>query len=391
MMKNKALKFILFFIVPIAIFILWLGGFLSHRVEPGTAKEEKRVISGLSTLQITPEQVDEYYKADGMLSAENNAKVATKWMGRVLKINVKEGDYVKKGQILAVLDDSEIRQQEAEAFAGLEELKKAREEALAGKRAALENYEFAKRTYERFKNLYQENAVSKQQLEEIEIKMIAAKSMVDQVNAKLAQIDAKEKQVNAKIGQIKVMKSYATITAPFDGYILKKMNDEGDMVAPGMPIFIIGDKTLQFVANLDESLVDKIKVGDEVEIKIDTLNKVVKGKVIQKNPNIDPMNRSFMVKVEIPYEEGLSSGMYGKMLLPIAKKEKILIPKSAVVKWGQLNAVYVVSKDGTMNLRYIKLGEDYGDKVEVLSGLTSGEVIVKDNVEKACDGCKIGG
>jgi Multidrug resistance efflux pump len=113
---------------------------------------------------------------------------------------------------------------------------------LAARKAALENYEFAKRTYERFKNLYQENAISKQQLEEIETKMIAAKSMVDQVDAKLGQLKAKESQVKAKLAQVNVMQGYTVIKAPFDGYVLKKMNDEGDMVAPGMPIFIIGEK-----------------------------------------------------------------------------------------------------------------------------------------------------
>jgi len=280
MKMSGPVKFILFFVLPIAIFILWLGGFLSHRVEPGEKKEVK-VVSGLPVLTVEEKQAPNYYKADGMVSADNNAKVATKWMGQILKIYVKEGDYVKAGQVLAILDDSEIKQQKNEALAGLDELSKAREEALAARKAALENYEFAKRTYERFKNLYQENAISKQQLEEIETKMIAAKSMVDQVDAKLGQLKAKESQVKAKLAQVNVMQGYTVIKAPFDGYVLKKMNDEGDMVAPGMPIFIIGEKKLQFIANLDESLLDKVKEGDELDIDLN--GKIVKGKVIEKN------------------------------------------------------------------------------------------------------------
>ncbi len=388
MKMNQQLKFILFFVLPIAIFILWLGGFLSHRTPPGENKEVK-VVSNLPVMDVKLQETPSYYKADGMVSAENNAKVSTKWMGRILKINVKEGDFVKTGQVLAILDDSEIKQQKNEALAGLEELSKAREEALAARKAALENYEFAKRTYERFKNLYQENAISKQQLEEIETKMIGAKSMVEQVDAKLAQLKAKESQVKSKIAQVDIMAGYAVIKAPFDGYVLKKMNDEGDMVAPGMPIFIIGDKKLEFIANLDESLLDKIKEGDIVKVELN--GKIIEGKVIEKNPNIDPMNRTFKVKVDIPYSESITSGMYGKLIIPIAKSEKIVIPKSAIFKWGQLNAVYVVGKDNIIRLTYVKLGEDYGDKVEVISGLNPGDRIIYSNIEKACDGCRLGG
>ncbi len=386
---NKTVKFILFFVLPIAIFILWLGGFLSSRVEPGEAKEKGKVVSGLPVLTVEEKEVPNIYKADGMITAENNAKVSTKWMGRILKIYVNEGDYVKAGQTLAVLDDSEIKQQKNEALAGLEELSKARDEALAGRKAALENYEFAKRTYERFKNLYQENAISKQQLEEIETKMIAAKSMVEQVDAKLAQLKAKESQVKAKINQVNIMEGYAVIKAPFDGYVIKKMNDEGDMAAPGMPIFIIGDKKLQFVANLDESLLDKVKVGDQLEIQIG--DKKITGKVIEKNPNIDPMNRTFKIKLDVPYSETITSGMYGKLIVPISTTKKVVIPKSAVFKWGQLTAVYTVDKNNTIHLTYVKLGEDYGDMVEVLSGLKPGDRIIPSQTEKACDGCRIGG
>ncbi len=219
--------------------------------------------------------------------------------------------------------------------------------------------------------------------------MIAAKSMVEQVDAKLAQLKAKESQVKAKINQVNIMEGYAVIKAPFDGYVIKKMNDEGDMAAPGMPIFIIGEKKLQFVANLDESLLDKVKVGDQLEIELG--DKKITGKVIEKNSNIDPMNRTFKIKLDIPYSETITSGMYGKVLVPIATTKKIVIPKTAVFKWGQLTAVYTVDKDNTIHLTYVKLGEDYGDMVEVLSGLKPGDRIISSQTEKACDGCRLGG
>ncbi len=386
---KSVIKFTVFFIIPMVLLILWIGGFFSHRVEPGYAAVEGSIIQGIKTEIIKAEKTQGLYKVDGTVMANNNAKVATKIMGKILDIKVKEGDRVKAGQILAVIDTSDIEQNIKEARAALEELAKGREEAKAGLRAAKAGYEFAKRTYERFKNLYKENAVSKQQLEEIETKMIGAKAQYEAIQAKLKQLDAKEKQVRAKLKFAQIMKGYGTVKAPFDGIVIKKMNDIGDMAAPGMPIFVIGDNNFRFFAQIDEHFVDRVNVGDQFDITIETIGKTVKGKVVEKNSNIDPMSRSFSVKMEIPYVEGLSSGMYGHFYIPTKAEEEIFIPKSAVVKWGQLNAVYKVDKEGVLHLTFVKLGKTIKDKVQVLSGVQPGDEIVVSGTENACDGCKI--
>ncbi|RMD46486.1 MAG: efflux RND transporter periplasmic adaptor subunit [Aquificota bacterium] len=386
---KSVVKFVVFFIVPIIILILWIGGFFSHRVQPGYAAVEGKVVQGVKTAKVETQSTRGFYTVDGTVMANNNAKVATKIMGKILKINVKEGDRVKEGQVLALIDTSDIQQNIKEAKAALEELSKGREEALAGLKAAKAGYEFAKRTYERFKNLYKDNAVSKQQLEEIETKMIAAKAQYEAVQAKLKQLDAKEKQVRAKLKFAEIMKGYGVIKAPFDGIVIKKMNDVGDMAAPGMPLFVIGDNDLRFFAQIDESFVDRVNIGDTFDIHIDSINKTVKGTVVEKNSNIDPMSRSFSVKMKIPYVDGISSGMYGKFYIPTEAEKEVFIPKSAIVKWGQLDAVYKVDKEGILHLTFVKLGKTVGDKVQVLSGVQSGDEIVVSGTENACDGCKI--
>ncbi len=388
---KKALKFLVFFILPIFIFILWLGGFFGEKIEPGEQKKPKKVVTGVTTMKVSTVKLPELYQADGMIVSDDNAKVATKIMAEILRINVKEGDYVKKGQVLAVLDDSDIKQQLKQAQAGLEELKKARMEALAGKVAAETGYKFAKRTYERFKNLYLQNSISKQQLEEIHTKMVGAKSQYEMVLAKLKQLDAKEKQVKAQIRLLNIMLSWAKIKAPFDGYVLKKLKDVGDMVPPGYPVFVIGNNKLVYYAQLDESLLRFVKLGQEVTIHIVNLGRTVQGKIIKLNPNIDPQNRSFSIKAAIPQLQGLTSGMYGVLSLSIAGKEKIIIPKSALVQWNQLKAVYKVDPNNIIHLTYVKVGDDFGNEVEIIAGLEDGDVIIVDNIEKACDGCKLGG
>ncbi|WP_456402116.1 efflux RND transporter periplasmic adaptor subunit [Persephonella sp.] len=383
------IRFSLFFLLPVLVLILWMGGYLTPRVEPGYAETEGKTVTGIKTdIVKSVEEVSDYV-VDGSVISNNTAKVSTKLMARILEIKVKEGDTVKKGQLLAVLDDSEIKQNIKEAEAALEELSKAREEALAGREGAKAGYEFAKRTYERFLNLYKDNAVSKQQLEEIETKMIGAKAQLEMIDAKLKQIDAKEKQVKAKLKFAKIMQSYAYVKSPFDGVVIKKMNDVGDMAAPGMPIFLVGDKDLRFIAQIDEKFIDKVRVGDDLNVYIETLNKNLKGTVVEKSKSIDPMSRSFSIKIKIPYTEGLTPGMYGKIKIPVSKERKILIPDTALVKWGQLNGVYTVDEEGFLRLTFVKIGEKKDGKYEVLSGLEDGTEIVIENVEKACDGCKI--
>lgn len=389
MIKNPIVKFSLFFVLPMLILILWMGGFFSSRVEPGYAEERAKLVKGLPVMTVEPTEVIETYKVDGTVMSNNNAKVSTKIMAKVKEIYVKEGDRVSKGQLLAVLDTEDIDQQIKEAKAGLEEIDKAKKEVLAGLKGARTGYQFAKKTYERFKKLYEARAIPRQKLDEIETKMIGAKSQLDMLNAKLEQIKAKEKQIKAKLKYAEVMKGYAFVYSPFDGLVIKKMANIGDMAAPGMPLFIIGDKNLRFFSQIDEQLFDKVNIGDELKIEIPTLHKELTGTVVEKSNSIDPMNRSFSVKLEIPYEEGISNGMYGKLYIPVKSEEKIVIPKSALVKWGQLRGVYVIDKNGLLHLTFVKIGEEKEDKVEILSGLKVGDKIVASQVEKACDGCRI--
>jgi len=123
---------------------------------------------------------------------------------------------------------------------------------------------------------------------------------------------------------------------------------------------------------------------------VDVNGKTVEGKVKTVAPAVDPMSRSFMVKVALPEGCKLGSGKSVYVEVPEAKKKKvILIPKSAIFRWGDFTAVYVVDDNGILHLRFVRLGLSYGDKVEVLAGLKEGEKIVVEGVKRACDGCAV--
>jgi len=385
-MKNVA-KFTLFFILPMAAFILWIGGFFSDRIPAGYAKEAPKVVSGLKIETVNKQKINEKYKIDGYTTSKETAQVSTKLMGKILKINVKEGDYVKKGQLLAIVDTSEIKAQKQELMAGLKEIEAGKEEALSGEKAAQAQYDFMKTTYQRIKNLYKENAVPKQKVDEIEMKLKGAEAQLQQVKAKLKQLEAKEKQLQAKLKQIQIMENYGYIKAPFDGYVIKKLMDVGSMASPGMPVFIIGNKDIQFQSFIDAKYINNVKVGDKLTVYIDAVNKTYKGKVVEKNENADPMNNSFSIKIDIPDEIGV--GFYGKSYINAKEEEKILIPETAISRLNDISAVFIIDENGILHLTPVELGEKYNGKIEVKSGIKEGQKIVVEGIEKACDGCRV--
>ena len=386
---KSVIKFSVFFILPMVLVILWIGGVFSDRIPPGYAEEQPKLVEGVKIETVKPTKVKETYKVEGYTTSEETAKVATKIMGKVLDIKVKEGDFVKKGQLLAIIDISDIKAKEKEALAGLEEIAKAKEEALAGKEAVLSQIAFLEKTYERMKALYEENALPQQKLDEIEMKLKTAKAQLKQVEAKLKQIDAKEKQIKAKLKQVKIMESYGYVKAPFNGFVIKKMANVGDMAAPGMPLFVIGNKNIQFMASVDVKYIDKINIGDILNLEIDATGKTYKAVVVEKNTNADPSNNSFTIKADIKNPADLGAGYYAKTYIEVSEDEKILIPETAIKRWNQVEGVFVVSPDGILRFTPVKIGEKYNGKYEIKSGVSTGQKIVVEGVEKACDGCRV--
>lgn len=123
----------------------------------------------------------------------------------------------------------------------------------------------------------------------------------------------------------------------------------------------------------------------EARIYIEALGREIRGVIAEVVPSVDPMTRTFLLKISIS-GEGLKNGSYGKVSIPAGKKEVLLVSKKAIVEKGQLTGVYVVDANSIVTYRLIRPGRVYGDMVEVLSGLNPNERIIVDNVEKAVDG-----
>ena len=143
-------------------------------------------------------------------------------------------------------------------------------------------------------------------------------------------------------------------------------------------------------ATVNENDLRHVRIGEQVSVVVDALeNADLKGRVVQIVPAADPGSRSFLVKIELPADKRLRSGLFGRAQFSRGNRSSLLIPETAVVKRGQLQGVYVLDQNKVAGLRYVTLGKNSGARVEVLAGLQENERIVTNTAELDLNGKRI--
>jgi RND family efflux transporter MFP subunit len=366
-------------------------------------------ISGVGVETVAPVLVEEGYDAVGTVRSRSTTAVSAQMVGKVVALHIREGDHVKAGQVLAEIDARDVQAQVRGAEAGLREAEQALEEVERGIQAAESavaaaraNRDFATSTYERFKSLLERRSVSRQEFDEVEAKYkgavaeaARAEEMRDSVKAKRNQVLARIDQAHAAVAAVRVNQGYSRVTAPYAGVITEKRAEVGTMAAPGVPLLVLEDATgYRLEVAVEESRVGEVHVGDPVKVWIQAAGPTeFPGRVAEIVPVLDPGSRSYTVKLDLLAEGTalglLRSGSYGKARFAVGRREALLVPRSAVVTRGQLVQVFAVDGDNVAHLRLIKTGKEYGDRVEVLAGLSAGDRIAVSRPEGLTDGAKV--
>ena len=387
----------------IAICLLLLMGAGCNR-SSGQKRVERPTIRVKKSYTLKLTKVHPPYEAMGTVKSEKTVMVSPKIMGYITTIFVKEGDRVKKGQRLVIISSPEINAKVKMAKAGLKAVKQAKvevkahlKEAKDALEAAKAAYHLAKVTYRRFKNLLATESVSRQEFDEVEMKYKAARAnlnrareMINVIKAKEAQVAAQIKAAKSQVAEAQSYLNYTVVHSPINGRVVNKMIDAGNLVAPGRPILSLADEgNYRLYVSIEESLHSLIREGDPVTIKF-TPGTPIETKITRVIPDVDSRTRTFTVKVLIPPGlKGIRPGMFGRAIFHLPAQETLLIPTKSVIEKGQLQMVYVITPKNLCQMRLIKLGKRYGDKVEVLSGLRAGETIIVEDVHKAIDGAKV--
>lgn len=335
-------------------------------------------VSGVPLLIAQRTAIPDYLEATGTVQAAQSAQLASQMMGTITRVNVHEGDAVRRGQVLITIDEAQPHAAYQSATAGLQ----ASRETIA---AADADYALAESTMLRYQMLYDKKSVSPHEYDEVTAKLALAKARRDAAHANSAQAEAAVAEAGTSVG-------FAKIRAPFDGLVVAKLADAGAMAAPGVPLLIVEDPShFRLEAEVDENQIGAVLLGANVPIVLDSLgNQPITGKVVQIVPAADPASRTFTVKIDLPGNPQIRSGLFGRALFPRGERQSILIPQTALLHRGQLDAIYVVGKDEIASLRYVTLGKPNGNDVEVLSGLDNDERIVVQPADRELSGKRIG-
>ena len=372
--SSKMKSFVGVAATAVLLLTMAVVGCSSQRESVSAAPETVRDVSVLSA---QPATVPDVVEAVGTLRAAQTSQLAAQMMGNIVEVRVREGDRVQRGQVLAVIDEAQPR-------AALDRATAADLAAQQEVTASESDFGLAEATLKRYQTLYERKSVSAQEYDEIQARYQATQARREMARAGQAQAKAALQQARTALG-------YTHIVAPFDGLLTEKKADMGTLASPGMPIFTVEDlRHYRLEANVNESDLRYVRQGQAAPVLVDSLDdRQLRGKVIEIVPAADPASRSFLVKVEMPSDPALRSGLFGRAQFARGERSVLLIPRTAVVERGQLQGIYVLDQNRIAGLRYVTLGRPAAGQVEVLAGLQPGETLVADPGNRELSGKRV--
>ena len=346
------------------------------------------VVSGVQTKVVGLEPTPQFYQAVGTIHAANTAVLAAQVGGTVREIRVHAGDHVKRGQVLAVLDDRGAQAQAKGAEAGVNEAVQGEAEVEQALKAAAADRQFAEATLNRYKSLLAKNSLSRQEYDGAEARYQGALANERAMEAKKQQVVSRQQQARSQQDSAQVNLSYSRIISPLDGIVTAKSVDAGTVVMPGTPVLTVEDTAgYRLEASLPEEYLPAAKPGGSVTVS--TGHGQFEGRIAEVVPAADVASHTFLVKINLPPGSNCHSGEYGQASFPIGEAKGLVVPSSALVEHGELQGIFVVTAEGTVEYRLVKTGKSNGNKVEILSGLAAGEKVAVSQIDRLSDGARV--
>lgn len=308
----------------------------------------------VTTIKVEPQQFDHFLELQGNVQTKQNLVIYPEFTGTLTNVYVKEGQRVKKGQILAKIDDGGLSQQ----------LSQLQIQA-----------DLAKTTFERQERLWNENIGS-------EIQYLQAKSSY-------------ERQQQA-VNQLKSQLAKTNVTAPFSGVIDDVITDQGSVVSPGMSqlMRIVNLDNMYIETDVPESYITSVTEGKTVKINFPVLGKTIEGQIRQAGNFINPANRTFKVEIAVPNtDKTIKPNLTAKLQInDYSNDNAILIPQSIISENANGEQyIYIISElndknEGEVNRIIIETGKAQGDIIEVTSGIDKQVEVIKEGARSVKDG-----
>lgn len=313
----------------------------------------------LPVTEVFIEELPINYRSIGSIVSDQRIDIASRTTGYIQEIVVKEGDHVNQGQPMILLDDAEV-----EGAVSL---------ARTGVNQAILSLADAEADLERYESLFNRKSVSENSLRKIRLQRDMAH---DTLSGRHAALDTALSQ-----------RQYIHILSPVTGVVVARHKREGDLATPGAGILTVeSSKGLLFETYVAERQIMKISQGDVVQVNIDALDETISGVIARVVHAGDPVTRRYLVKIALPKQEGLLSGMFGRTYFRVGAVMSPVIPPAALIERGGLQGVFVIDSENQINFRWVQIGKTWNERIEIRSGLQGGERIVAVSDERLHEG-----
>jgi membrane fusion protein, multidrug efflux system len=316
------------------------------------AAEANNKVIAVAVSPVQTQTFKHFVEAQGSVLAENTVMVSPQTGGVIVSLPVIAGQSVKKGQLIATLDNTILRE-------SMEEVR--------------HQLALAKTMFEKQKALWDQQIGT-------EVQYISAKSNKESLEKRLVTLQA----------QLALSK----VIAPISGTIEIVRQKAGEMAAPGMPIVqIINLSNLKIVAKISDSYISSVKLGDPISIKFPDINKEMTARISLVSNMVNPLSRTFEIEAKIPNAGELKPNQLAVINInDTSKSNAVIIDENWVQKTEKGSLVYVaVEKNGkkVAEARFITLGLSYNGQAEVLTGLKNGDLIISQGFQDLVDGQSI--
>ncbi|HSJ68996.1 MAG TPA: efflux RND transporter periplasmic adaptor subunit [Anditalea sp.] len=316
-------------------------------LDPGFARSQRKSLLVTTTTPST-DAFSHYVEVTGSVLSKRNVNISAEVSGRIQEIPAIEGMSVRKGGVIARVDDETIQRNVAEIQTQLE---------------------LANTVFERQKRLWDQ-----------------------QIGTEMQYLEAKNRKesLERNLETIRTQEGRATIRAPFDGTVESVMVRAGEVVQPGSPIVnFIGESDLYIEGDISERYVGILNRGDSVEVSFPSLNQTIKTKVSAIGSVINPNNRTFKVEVFLPRIPNVKPNMISVLkIMDYQQPTAVTVPTYLILQDNRGEYIYVVDND-TAKKQYIQRGMTYNERTEVTEGLSGNEVLVDKGFREVGDNFKV--
>jgi RND family efflux transporter MFP subunit len=384
--------------ITVLIVAAFFGGYIPlqrrQALIRGEARDFEQSLPRVEVIQVERSSRRSELVLPGNIEAVTEAPILARADGYIKRRMVDIGDRIRAGQPVAEIEAPELDDQVRQAKANIQQAQAGLDQALANLEQGKANLGIAKLTADRWRELAAQGVVSRQDNDQYQAQYQAQVANVQSLEKAIAAQRSNIGAAEANLSRLDEMQGYRVVKAPFDGVITMRNVDVGALVTTGSTLLfrIAQTGTLRAYINVPQIDASSIKTGQSAHLSVSNLpGRSFAGTVTRTANSLDPNSRTLLVEVQLPNGDGaLLPGMYAQVDFSSDRSNPpVLIPSDTLIVRADGTQVAVVKPDHTVHLQMIVVGRDYGDRLEVLSGLQDGDTIMTNPGDMAREGVQV--